>query len=175
VLIANVQSRIVIGIDRESAGAAEEKRLGAAITTMLKTTTRTSLGSMARVNTRDAHTRFLGFVFQERARLSERPGVQPPLPLSLTGTGASADVLEVLNNDGSPRQSRLNDTSGQNVRTIPVESQLLARQLTQVVASGFRSFGLQGALESEVSFINILPLSLAQEGRGGCNGGMVEG
>ncbi len=129
---------------------------------------------MARVYRNYTHSSFLSFVLQEGAQLTKGPGVQPSLTFTPTRTSALTDVCEILNDNSSARRGRLDDMFRQYMVTVAVESQLLARQLAKVAVGGLSSFRLQCALESKVSFINILPMPLTQEAMFRSNGRSIE-
>jgi hypothetical protein len=141
---------------------------------MLITTLRAGLGRVARVYRNYAHSSFLSFVHQEGAQLTKRPAVQPSLIFTPTRTSALTDVCEILNDNSSARWGRLDDMFRQYTVTIAVESQLLARQFAKVAVGGLSSFRLQCALESKVSFVNILPMPLTQEATFRSNGRSIE-
>jgi hypothetical protein len=174
VFIADILCGVQVSVQGITTTAAKKQRLGTTITTMLITTLRAGLGRVARVNRNYTHSSFLSFVLQEGAQLTKGPGVQLSLTFTPTRTSALTDFCEILNDNSSARWGRLDDMFRQYMVTVAVESHLLARQLAKVAVGGLSSFRLQCALESKVSFVNILPMPLTQEATFRSNGRSIE-
>jgi hypothetical protein len=94
--------------------------------------------------------------------------------LALADRAPLTNVLEVFQHDRATRGGMLNDTTGEDMIAIPVESQSLASQLFQVTFRAFCSFELQLSLEAETATIHFFPVPTSQEVTAGSHGWTVE-
>ena len=123
---------------------------------------------------------FLCLVRGEIVQLGKRPTVQLPLVLDVLVLLASTqmrrltNIGEVLEDEGSPWRSVLNEAFGEDMICVPAESPLLARQLLEMSFRRLCSFGLQLSFETEATTLDFFPVRASQEASIGGHSGAVE-
>ena len=132
-LVSNVVGGIEISVQLVSTSTTTEKRLSSTIGPGLKSTPRTSLRSVPRVNSHHASPCFLGFVGKKVAELSESPAMQPAARRGfLLDRGVSSNLGQVLNHEGCAWDGTPHNPFGQNVVAIPLKPCQSSFQLSQM-------------------------------------------
>jgi hypothetical protein len=116
----------------------------------------------------------------ELVELGQRPTVQLPLVWDVLVLLASAQMRrltnsgEVLEDEGSPCRSVLNEAFGEDMICVPAQSPLLARQLPERSFRRLCSFGLQLSFETEATTLDFFAVRASQEASAGGHSGAVE-
>ena len=130
---------------------------------VLITTARTSLRSVARVNRYHLHSGFLNFVSKKSPELGKRPAMQPALAFTMPGAYPVSNLSQILNHDSCARGGTLDNPFGENVVTITPKPYLSASQLSQVAFSRFSAFGLKCPPIAEVAVVNLFAMFLTKK------------
>ena len=122
----------------------------------------------------------LRFIANEAIELGKRPRMQTSLlahillvlaPSHLRGF---SNVSQVLKHNRATCGRVLDNTFGEDMITVSVESPLLLRQLFQVSLRRLCSFRLQGSSETQRATVNFFPLSRAKKLTVTRDGGSVQ-
>ncbi len=118
---------------------------------------------MTWIDSDNFNTPLLTLVGKEAAQLSECPAMQTAHLFAMPPPNPAPDFAKVLNHDGCPDRGTVNNAVAENMITIPVETQLLARQLAKMAVSRLCSFGLQLSFNTEVAAVYFFPVGSAVE------------
>ncbi len=131
--------------------------------------TRTRLAGVGRVDLDHLDATRFGFVGKKALELSKRPAMETALIahilvlLAAPDLGCFADILEVLNSNGTAWGGVLNNAFGKDMIVISSLPKLLARKLFQVPFSRRRAFFLKGSTETEDAAFLLFPTTISQE------------
>jgi hypothetical protein len=123
---------------------------------------------MSRIDFHDLDTLLLSLVADKTIQLSKAPTMKSTfrvsfLSLAIADLGTLPNMSEIFQDDSAARSSLLNDTFGEDMIAIPVESHLLAGELLQVAVGGLCSFRLQFTTETKIAAVYFFPMTIAEE------------
>lgn len=174
VLPFDVSGSIQVRVDLESAGQAQENRLGQPVAPMHEPAPGTPLAGLSRIDGKDGGANFLGLVGREGPKLGVAPTMMPSPLLAATLLGAGTNAREVLEDDYAARFHALDDALAQNVVAILPKPCLTPGDLLEMPLGASAAFGLELATKAEVPLFNLLPAPLSQELPVGQDGGSVD-
>jgi len=171
VFITDIERGIPVRIGPMTTRTTEKLGLTRPIATADVAAGSTPLARMPWVDPDDTATQSLSLVVQERAQLSERPGVQTPFGFAPCCLYPRPDVRQVLHYDSCSRRDAAQDAFAQHMITVPPEALLAPRKESQVPLGTLGSFGLEIPFEAETPFADFAPAFLTMQSAIGGNGG----
>ena len=158
-----VPSSVEISVEFKPTALAQENRLCGSVPPVRISAARASLASMPRIYGLYFRACIFSFVGNKAAKLIKTPRVvAASLPPSALFSAAT-NVSQVFNDDDAARFHGLNDALAQNVVAIFPKPCLPSSHLLEMAFCRPAAFGLKTATKTEVPFIDLLPLSFAQE------------
>lgn len=179
-LIPDILSSVEVCIQAVSTFAAEEETLRTTVRTMLIATTGAGLRGTPGVDLDHGNSVLLALIGDEIVQSSKGPTVQLALIVNVlvllasSHPGGLPNMLKIFQDDGTARRSMLNNALRQNMIAIPVEANLLPRQLPQMPLGRLRSVGLQLSLEAEIAAVNLFPVPITKKLTVGGDGRAVQ-
>ena len=146
-----------------------EKTLRTSIRTVLMSTTATGLRGMTWVYFDHLNTSCLCFVGHEAVQLFKRPpmeaafGLDVLVVLATSDLGRSANVFQVLEDEGTPRCGVLYNPFGKDVVMVFSLPKPFARKVFQVPFSRLGIFLLQRTSDAKLLTLLLLPASLTKK------------
>src|ERR1700675_4791313 len=143
-------------------------------------TFRACLTGMPWVNFDHKHSSFRSLIREKAVELVKAPCMQTALGshilvcLATSDLACLSNVGQILNHDGATGCSILDNSLGEDMITVPVESHLFSRKLFEMLLGRLCSFGLEFALQTKAAAVNLFPVATTQKLTLRSNGWSVE-